>query len=345
MQDSMEYLTAPDPLWRHTPLPFRVNYAVMGVNLEVATNAPALAALAEQCFGVWRSDRKPHARVDAHLHLILHTESKGTGATAERLMCRMQGDYLCLNAGSSFGFVDRKAGFGVAFLTPDALTDPLRIQAEFIECPGLSLASYHRRATLHAAAVIYQDRCVLLTGESGAGKSTLAYACLRAGFGLLAEDMVFGAEIEPTPWVWGDPRFLHLLPDAVRFFPELEGAEAITRFNGEVKRRVVVRPEAGHRSMPVWGVCLLSRSSAPEARLLAADADQLMHALTHFQGDPPLDRAVMQQMVLRLLTGPTAHLQMGTDPNQAVGALRDWIVGECTPQGGAHSGRVPCTSE
>ena len=38
----MEYLSASDALWRDTPLLFRVRYAVLGVDLEIATNATVL---------------------------------------------------------------------------------------------------------------------------------------------------------------------------------------------------------------------------------------------------------------------------------------------------------------
>jgi hypothetical protein len=241
---------------------------------------------------------------------------------------RAQGDYLLTIVGSSLGFADGAAGFGTAFLTPGLLADRPRAKTCFLECLGMYLVCYDRPATLHAAGIVHDGRCLLLTGGSGAGKSTLSYACLRAGFSLLAEDIVY-AETEGDPVaVWGWPWSLHLLPDAVRFFPELAQAERIQKLNGETKLRVAVnsvRRGAAIPRMPVWGVCSLSRSEDAQSRLRLADTTQIRQALTHFQGDPPLDRAAMEAAANRLLAGRLAHLEVGTDLDAAVCVLRRWM--------------------
>ena len=43
---------------------------------------------------------------------------------------------------------------------------------------------------LHAAAVAWNDRALLLLGESGAGKTTLSLALARSGMSLLGDDLV-----------------------------------------------------------------------------------------------------------------------------------------------------------
>src|SRR5262249_20837379 len=46
------------------------------------------------------------------------------------------------------------------------------------------------RMAIHAAAVEWQGRAVLLPGEAGAGKSMLTAALARAGFGFMSDDLV-----------------------------------------------------------------------------------------------------------------------------------------------------------
>src|SRR5262249_42856450 len=162
-------------------------------------------------------------------------------------LTRMQEPYLLVTAGSSLGFADRAAGFAAAFLTPGLIADRLTAQVCFLECLGVYLVSPGRPGALHAAGVVphgrfalpagpaagavHQARCALLPGPDGAGKSTLAYACLRAGFGLLAEDIVFAAEPGDAGEVFGNARHLHLLPDAVRLFPELADTPCVRQLN------------------------------------------------------------------------------------------------------------------
>jgi hypothetical protein len=190
------------------------------------------------------------------------------------------------------------------------------------------LVSRERPVALHAAGVVHQGRCVLLTGSDGAGKSTLAYACLRAGFGLLAEDIVFAAEPDDLREVFGNARHLHLLPDAVRLFPELADAPRILQLNGETKLRIsvnTVRAGAAVARAPISGVCSISRASNGATCLRPADPTRIRRVLTDFKGDPPLDRDAIARAADRLLAGRIAHLEVGKDLQEAVETLRNWI--------------------
>lgn len=48
---------------------------------------------------------------------------------------------------------------------------------------------------VHAAAVSFNDRCVLISGASGSGKSSLAWSLSHSGFGYLSDEL---APIHPT---------------------------------------------------------------------------------------------------------------------------------------------------
>jgi hypothetical protein len=64
--------------------------------------------------------------------------------------------------------------------------------APMIHCSVLLAAYRHNNclAALHAAAVVHNDRCIVLAGASGSGKSTLTAALLCSGFQYCADDLV-----------------------------------------------------------------------------------------------------------------------------------------------------------
>lgn len=324
-----DYAPAPDQLWRNVPMPLASRYNVLGMPLTVLSNAPVLAELAEDSFGGW--GEPAHDREALRLHLFLHhaPEPPRTGVRPAPVF-RAQGDYFVLAVGGSLGFADRAAGFACAYLTPDLLDDRLFAQVGFVECLGLYLTTRYRRATLHAAGLVNGNRCVLLTGHNGAGKSTLAYAAVRSGMCLLAEDVVYlEADRHPLE-AWGNPWHLHLLPDAVRFFPELAAVAPVTQLNGEVKLRIrtaAIHPHAPVTRAQVAGVLSVGRHTGSDSRLVAADPQHMRRALTQFDQDMgPEDQAAMLVAAERLLAGRTAHLQVGSRLDAAVDLLQRWLL-------------------
>jgi hypothetical protein len=329
VKESAAFLPAPDALWRRAPTPHAARYHLLGVPLEFAANAPALLEMADEVFGERAAPDTPDAAKRKQLRVFLH-DAPETWLPESRppFLTRMQGPYFLVAAGSSLGFADHAAGFAAAFLTPGLVADRLTAQVCFVECLGMYLVSRERPVALHAAGVVHQGRCVLLTGPDGAGKSTLAYACLRAGCGLLAEDIVFAAEPDAVREVFGNARHLHLLPDAVRLFPELAAAPRVRQLNGETKLRIsvhAVRAGAAVGRAPIGGVCSVSRASNGATCLRPADPAHIRHALTDFKGDPPLDREAIARAADQLLTGRMASLEVGKDLGEAVETLRNWI--------------------
>jgi len=329
-KSGIDYLPAPDRLWRKAQTPLTASYNLLGITIEVATNAPTLAALADDVFGQ-RIACDPQV-MPMRLDVFLHEAPEDTHGSAT--ITRIRNDCLYVVNGGSFGTADRPTNTATAFVTPSMLQDTLTAQVAFLECLAMFLVSRERPVTLHAAGLIHNDRCILVTGIHGAGKSTLSYACVRAGFGLLAEDVVFAAEPSDTEdgplEVWGNPQFLHLMPNSVGFFPELAAAATIRQLNGERKMRIKVpalRADAAISQHKVWGVCSLGRSCGPGAMLVPPDCSHIHHSLTHFTGDPPVDQRAMDIAADRLLAGRTAHLIVGKDPAEAVDVLRRWMEG------------------
>jgi hypothetical protein len=328
-QEGLAFLPPGDPLGRSARMPVTGRYSVLGVPLEMETNAPVFLALMDDLFREW-NEPWPHGGRVLRLRVLLDEPAGHIPQDTGKPAARMQEDYLMLSCAASLGFADRTAGFASAFLTPELAANGPRAQTYFLECLALFLACRERPVTLHAAAVVWRDRCVLLTGVSGAGKSTLAYACHRAGYQVLAEDVVFAPEprpeIAPVLAIHGHAPYLHLLPGSTRFFPELVTLTGIRQFNGETKLRVKLENDrAAKTHHAVWGVCSLSRTSGPGAALLPADGAYLRRSLTKFEGEPPVDAAAVKRAADMLAQGRTAHLVSGNDPGEAAETLKRWM--------------------
>ncbi len=324
-----DHLAAPDALWRRTPTPFCARYYLLGVPLDFATNSPVLARLAEDVFGLWRNV-EPREQLDpVRLTVILHEaeDSSVTNGPAS-LLCRARDGYYFVSAGTSFGFCDREHGFATAFLARDLLVNESLIKSAFLECLAKYMVSRHRPATLHAAGLVHNGRCALVTGPGGAGKSTLAYSWIRSGKKLLAEDIVHVELDSGRAFAWGDPTALHLMPDSDSFFPEVRELPRTSGTNGCWKYRVDL-PHAFRNARcpyaPVDGVLLLGRRDGKSAKISSATAEEIRSALTGFANDPPLDANAIANAVGALLNGKFARLEAGSSFVSSIETIHRWM--------------------
>jgi hypothetical protein len=164
---------------------------------------------------------------------------------------------------------------------------------------GLFLVTARDRTPLHAAAIARRGVALVLVGPSGLGKSSLTFAGWRAGWSVLAEDVVF-VQLEPERALWSLPRGIHLSPSATRHFPELEHEQPVTRPDGRLKLRIQV-PSGARAPMPWRGptaLCLLDREAPGEPTLSVVGApDAAAQARATLQGgfhrfDHLLDRCI-----------------------------------------------------
>ena len=89
-------------------------------------------------------------------------------------------------------------------------------------------------APIHSACLERNGRGFLVAGVSGAGKSTLTAALAQLGFGLVSDDWTYISERQCGLVAYGLSSPVKLLPDAVRFFPELRAFAPRTTLNGEL---------------------------------------------------------------------------------------------------------------
>ncbi len=105
-----------------------------------------------------------------------------------------------------------------------------------LEAPVTYLLAQRRYRVVHAAAVVFDGRAVVIRGAAGAGKSTLAGACLAASFDLLADESLLVSRADPDALL-AAVRDLAFSPESARLTGLLSRTEpAFT--GGEEKLRV-----------------------------------------------------------------------------------------------------------
>jgi hypothetical protein len=87
--------------------------------------------------------------------------------------------------------------------------------------PFMELGKRRGRYPLHAAALCLGERTLILPGASGSGKTTLVLALLRAGFELLADDIIFLAVGRDGLQALGFADTAGVTDETVSLFPEV----------------------------------------------------------------------------------------------------------------------------
>lgn len=154
---------------------------------------------------------------------------------------------------------DAARGRARAVLHPATTEDPETFGHGVLRTLVLFLVTARDRLPVHAAAVWVGGRALLLAAAGGTGKSTLAYALLRGGADVLADDAVY-LQSSPRLAVWAMGARISLPEDARARFPELAGVPATRRADGRTRILVPLSGGEGHRrGVEPRGICLLVR--------------------------------------------------------------------------------------
>lgn len=325
---SIAYAPASDLLGHSAPLSETLAVPLLGVPVVYSSNSAAVIACAARALERWSA--LPPALIapgaPARVTIIVHPLGAGDPALppAERFVFRAHGDCFLAAAGGSLMSAHMAAGVATAFVTPELASDEANLRHSVIECLGFMLVNRRDRTPVHAAAVVRNGRAVLLVGQSAAGKSTLCYACVRAGFGLMAEDTV-SVSLSGALRLWGHASAIHLLPDAPRLFPELAGLTPQVRANGKLKLAIDVAalgPERLVTHADRATVCLVERAPGQASRLEPLPAADAVAALSDPR-EPGFDLLRERApAVARALTATGAYrLTVGADPAAAMALL------------------------
>lgn len=210
-------------------------YWNFGVPLIFRTNNEILLEAAEEAFG--RFPRYNIATKKPLVITLLVTESVNPSTeTKEPKFTHCENYFFISLNKDNTAIANIKDGYAYGFLTPDVAKERAYVRYTFIEALSQAMLGPSRNYIhIHAACIRKNGVTLILQGKAGSGKSTLAYACVRTGYQLIAEDVVHASFNHNKIKLWGAPWKFHLLPDATRFFPELENIEPSLQMNGELK--------------------------------------------------------------------------------------------------------------
>ncbi len=133
---------------------------------------------------------------------------------------------------------------------------------------------------LHCACLVENNngQGIVLAGRSGAGKSTLSFALARMGFEFLSDDWTYLSHKDGRLSAWGMPIPAKLLPDAVRFFPELQNSAPVMWLNGEAAFQADPTLLCGaQRTLHCdpRQVFILERHDGPECEFIPCDKERV----------------------------------------------------------------------
>jgi hypothetical protein len=209
-----------DVLLRNVPLPLRAVFYPMGFAVEIVTNSLEVLAAAEESWGQF-------VQVFSRRTIELRLGVMDTGSTEcpPEVIYRAHRNLRTLIADQdNFCVCDLTQGFAFGWLTRAAVEHPNYLRYYFLEAANsFFLIDSSCVTLLHAACVKMAGHGVLLCGDSGAGKTSLAFACVRAGWTYLSDDLVLLAEGGEDHVVIGNPHMFRFRDSAADLFPELIG--------------------------------------------------------------------------------------------------------------------------
>lgn len=321
MSVSPDFIPAHDVFGRSAPMAFVEEFPLLGIPLQVRSNAAAAAAHASTVFGAWRAlDATlvaPGRR--AMLDIVVHGPALA-GEPPTDFAYRAHGDVFVASGPGLLVSVQASRAHAVAFVSPSWLDWP-EWCASHVCGWAIMAAAQHDRVPIHAGVVVSGQTALVLVGPSGAGKSTLTCACHELGADVLTDDTVF-VSLAPAPRLWAHTQTLWVPPDmAARL--RTASRPPIVRPNG--KRRVPVPlddagPRLSHAASTV--VVMLERDVARPPRVETATADEVHRALSsHVEDGFDLYTTQRGAVVEWLQACPARRLVCGNDPRESAALL------------------------
>jgi hypothetical protein len=298
-----------DPLLQRLELAESATFYPLGFPLEIRSNSAVVIDAARESWELFPQifDRPP-----ARLRLIVSPTTVPAVLGAPVLRAQQHLLSIVLDA-ANFALCDLRCGFGFACLSEDAIIDKDYLRWFFVEAMTYSILSTLHLTPLHAGCVARDGRGLLLCGVSAAGKSTLTYACARAGFAYVSDDVSSLVRGEPSCQVIGKPFQFRFRDTAPALFPELGAFMPKTAPNGKPSIEIRTHELAAIRTaLTCEAECLvfLNRGGSGAPYLSPVEPDEARRRL---QSDLPVlePRAWSEQRasLARLITKPAFELR------------------------------------
>lgn len=294
---------------------------MLGIPVRFECNSAHALQIIDRAYGWWRPLAHRPELIAAHrarVRVICHGDTLPEG-DAFPLVSRMPDhDRLLIHTPGSLALADASRAEAIVYATPALLEAGDRFVSGVLDAVVLLLVTHFDRAPVHAALLHHDRSALLLSAPAGTGKSTLAYAALRAGYHVSADDVAY-VQLQPVFRIWGATRALRVPVAARRWFPELDQLAPVIGPDGEAKLSVPLALDHAGRQVPERAVvCLVRRGDGMElGRLAPAD---LAPALSAGEMEPGFDRFAgrMASVVEQLSRGGGYCLTLGPDPRDAL---------------------------
>lgn len=206
------------------PLALHETFYPIGCPLEIRTNAPEIL---EMYSNMWpaRTQRYAFAPMLSDVYVAPGGPDECPPAPCTRYQRPI---FTNIADGQHHVVVDKDRRRTWTSLTTTVLRHRLYVETFFLMMPLATLPMNG----IHAACVAWNNRGVLLCGDSGAGKSTLSYACARAGWDYISDDMSLLVD-PPRRIIAGNSHLVRFRPAAAELFPEIRGLELTPRGAGK----------------------------------------------------------------------------------------------------------------
>lgn len=216
-------------------LPIEARFVVAGSAWHIATNAPELLATFRETFQVTDGATGPLAlKVSCFVNPELCGEKPWARPHFRGLDHLV---YAAYGAGGAM-LIDLRQRRVIGTFSPGMAQDSRYWKCVLLPILlGVSSASLGI-TPLHCACLVRGGHGLILGGDAGAGKSTLAMTLALNNFAFLSDDWTYFSPSGSGAQAWGLPTPVKLLPDAVKYFPQLTEAQIAPSLNGELAYEV-----------------------------------------------------------------------------------------------------------
>lgn len=313
-----------DPTLNYAQAEYTSRFEVLGFRLRFETNDLRIQNAAMETFGpaVGNPPGEPEITVRILRH---HVDEEATWLPIQPIVREHLGLFAVTCSRATFVSGDTERGVAIGFVSETVASMPEFLRTNIVMSAFLMAINFRVLGAIHTACVWKNGRSLMLRGAPGAGKSTTAYVALWSGFSLVAEDAVFPRRDESGEiGLYGLPWTMYLLPDAVRFFPELCSAPQFARSSGETKISIQVNerfPGQCRAAAPLGPSVFVARSADGRSRLVPLERDEFQEQLD--ETSIAFERRAAQESGLwdAMHQLPAYRLEIGPDPFDAVKLL------------------------
>jgi hypothetical protein len=309
-------------------LPFRTEFSLAGTRCLLSTNSHELLRLSRQ----WQSLQ---VRPDAgSFQMSILEEVSFPSDSPKPSHFRGLGHLVfALLEPKSFLTFDllRSSIFGV--VSPAAARDSYFWNVQLLPIALGLLGTTVGVAPLHCACLDRDGSGLLISGDSGAGKSTLTAALAKRGLAVVSDDWTYVSYRAGKLIAHGMYAPIKLLPDSIRFFPELRRNTPKKTLNGELAYEAnaakVFHSSVKTCSPPKW-LLFLERTSAPGCQFVPCRPG---HAVQYFEKNAEKLPAELSQaaetrseIIRQISKCQSWILRTGDDPIQTAQAVENFLL-------------------